>query len=75
MGLSSYTVLNEGQTPHKLTAATNACVPAVSDHHNHLKRTTRSKRKLQTDIESIDQTGPATSMLEGFFENRSHLQL
>ncbi|XVF76618.1 hypothetical protein PTKIN_Ptkin13bG0280700 [Pterospermum kingtungense] len=73
MTLSANTVLNKGQTPHKPTAETNTCVPAIPDHHNHLKRTTCSERKLQMGIEAIDQTGPATSMQKEFIQNRSHL--
>ena len=73
MTLSANTVLNEGQTLHKPTDETNACVPAVPDHHNHLKRITCSKRKLQVDIEAKDLTGPTTSMQEEFIQNRSHL--
>ncbi|XWS55681.1 hypothetical protein CRYUN_Cryun09bG0021800 [Craigia yunnanensis] len=46
---------------------------AVPDHHNHLKRTTHSKRKLQVGIEAKDQTGPTTSIQEEFIQNRSHL--
>ncbi|XVF08071.1 hypothetical protein REPUB_Repub06bG0194400 [Reevesia pubescens] len=66
-------VLNKGQTPHKPSAESNACVPAIPDHHNHMKRTTRSKTKLQVDIEAKDQSHPNTSIQEKFTQNRSHL--
>ncbi|XP_022766186.1 uncharacterized protein LOC111311073 isoform X2 [Durio zibethinus] len=65
--------INKGQTPHKPTAESNACVPAVPDHHNHLKRTTQSKRKQLVDMETKDQTGPTSSMQEEFIQNSTHL--
>ncbi|EOY07556.1 Uncharacterized protein TCM_021962 isoform 1 [Theobroma cacao] len=65
--------VNKGQSPHKPTAESNACVPAVADHHNHLKRTTRSTRKLQINIEAENQSGHTISMKEAFIQSRSHL--
>ncbi|MBA0651087.1 hypothetical protein Goklo_018453, partial [Gossypium klotzschianum] len=53
------TVLNNGQTPHNSTAESNACIPAVPDNRNHLKRITCSKTKLQVDIETKYQSGTA----------------
>ncbi|XP_017977942.1 PREDICTED: uncharacterized protein LOC18597782 isoform X2 [Theobroma cacao] len=65
--------VNKGQSPHKPAAESNACVPAVADHHNHLKRTTRSTRKLQINIEAKNQSGHTISMKEAFIQSRSHL--
>ncbi|PPD73700.1 hypothetical protein GOBAR_DD29389 [Gossypium barbadense] len=66
-------VLNNGQTPHNSTAESNACIPAVPDNRNHLKRITCSKTKLQVDIETKYQSGTAASMQEEFIQNRSRL--
>ncbi|OMO97172.1 hypothetical protein COLO4_14830 [Corchorus olitorius] len=46
---------------------------ANPDHHNHLKRTTPSERKLRVDIEAEDLSGHTASMQEEFMQNRSHL--
>ncbi|KAG8483996.1 hypothetical protein CXB51_023209 [Gossypium anomalum] len=66
-------VLNNGQTPHNSTAESNACIPAVPDNRNHLKRITCSKTKLQVDIETKYQSGTAASIQEEFIQNRSRL--
>ncbi|GMI96506.1 hypothetical protein HRI_003319900 [Hibiscus trionum] len=58
-------VLSKGQTPRKPTVESNA-VPT-------LKRITRSKTKLQVDIETGDQSGTAASMQEEFIQNRPYL--
>ncbi|XP_021289291.1 uncharacterized protein LOC110420340 isoform X2 [Herrania umbratica] len=65
--------VNNGQSPHKPTAESNACVQVVADHHNHLKRTTRSTRKLLINIEAKNQSGHTLSMKEAFIQSRSHL--
>ncbi|KAK9010196.1 hypothetical protein V6N11_036709 [Hibiscus sabdariffa] len=57
-------VLRQGQTPHKPTVESNA-IPA-------LKRITRSKTKLQLDIETGDQSGTVASMKEEFIQNRPY---
>ncbi|MBA0713463.1 hypothetical protein Golax_012497 [Gossypium laxum] len=66
-------VLNNRQTPHNSTAESNACIPAVPDNQNHLKRITCSKTKLQVDIETKYQSGTAASMQEELIQNRSRL--
>ncbi|XP_039068060.1 uncharacterized protein LOC120214162 [Hibiscus syriacus] len=60
-------VLSKGQTPRKPTVESNSCIPS-------LKRMTRSKTKLQVDIETKDQFGTAASMQEEFNQNRSQLR-